>query len=641
MSFSIPNKVPDFSSTVREVENQIWAASRKSSDRELPLYKDKPYGVDFMHSQRTKKKRKAIFFAIIGAVIFYLIFIFGKSQSDLTNGGDSENDGGLSSYFPFFKGKSKVSWDARKKEVREAFKRSWTGYEKYAWGKDIYKPVAKTGANMGPKPLGWIIVDSLDTMKIMGLEDELEKARDWVKNELDYDMDYNVNTFETTIRMLGGLLSAHFLTQDDLYLDKATDLANRLIASFDSPSGIPYASVNLHTGAGVRSHTNSGASSTAEAATLQLEFKYLAKLTGETLYWEKAEAVMAALDNNHPKDGLVPIFVHPDTGKYQGNLIRIGSRGDSYYEYLIKQYLQTESHEYVYKAMYTEAMDGIKEHLVAKSQPNGLTFIGELPSGIGGEFSPKMDHLVCFAGGMLALGATEGLPLDAARRVKWTTNQEYDFRLAMELTRTCYELYAQSPSGLAPEIVYFHTDPISSKDFNVKKLDAHNLQRPETVESLFILWRLTKNPIYREWGWEIFKAFEEHTRVENSDAGYTSLNHVNSESPTYRDNMESFWLSETLKYLYLLFDDDEDGLSLTDVVFNTEGHPFPKFGMGSVFKTGWSRTEEGSESNDEQKQDQVPEQNRDTLRKTVIVEKQVEATVIVDGNTQVTKTSNE
>lgn len=141
---------------------------------------------------------------------------------------------------------------------------------------------------------------------------------------------------------------------------------------------------------------DAGASSTAEAATVQLELKYLAKLTGEVDWWEKAEMVMQVLEANKPKDGLVPIYVNTDTGKYQGNLIRLGSRGDSYYEYLLKQYLQTSEEEPIYYDLYRESVEGVRKHLVKKSYPNGLTFIGELDKGIGGPFSPKMDHLVCF-----------------------------------------------------------------------------------------------------------------------------------------------------------------------------------------------------------------------------------------------------
>lgn len=198
---------------------------------------------------------------------------------------------------------------------------------------------------MVPNGLGWIIVDSLDTLMIMNLTSRLTHAREWVSTSLNYDQDHEVNTFETTIRMLGGLLSAHYLSStfpnmaplldddkgEDLYLEKATDLADRLLGAFNSESGVPYASVNLKTMKGVPSHVDGGASSTAEAASLQLEFKFLAKLTGEKNYWDKAEKVIQVIDDNGRPDGLVPIFIYAHSGGFRGENIRLGSRGDSYY----------------------------------------------------------------------------------------------------------------------------------------------------------------------------------------------------------------------------------------------------------------------------------------------------------------------
>ena len=194
---------------------------------------------------------------------------------------------------------------------------------------------------MAPNGLGWMIVDSIDTMMIMNLTDQVSRAKQWISQSLTWDQDQDVNTFETTIRMLGGLLSAHYLQHElripfddedeDMYLEKATQLAERLLGAFTSSSGIPFASVNLKTTKGIPSHADGGASSTAEAGTLQLEMKYLSKLLGEDIYWQKAEKVMQAIDNNGAKDGLVPIFIHASTGKFHENNIRLGSRGDSYY----------------------------------------------------------------------------------------------------------------------------------------------------------------------------------------------------------------------------------------------------------------------------------------------------------------------
>jgi len=193
---------------------------------------------------------------------------------------------------------------------------------------------------MSPKGLGWIIVDSLDTMMVMNLTEPLADARKWLQRSLTYDQDQDVNTFETTIRMLGGLLSAHYLasvlpgvssSRDAVYLTKAVDLGDRLLSAYESQSGIPYASIHLGNKVGLPSHSDGGSSSMAEAATVQLEMKYLSYLTGEEKYWRKAEKVMKVLDDNAMDSGLLPIFVHPETGKFTTREIRLGSRGDSYY----------------------------------------------------------------------------------------------------------------------------------------------------------------------------------------------------------------------------------------------------------------------------------------------------------------------
>ncbi|OJJ72310.1 hypothetical protein ASPBRDRAFT_41990 [Aspergillus brasiliensis CBS 101740] len=511
-------------------------------------------------------------------------------------------------------------WESHREEVRTAFISSWDAYAKYAWGRDRFHPISKRGSQMSPNGLGWIIVDSLDTLMIMNLTTRLSDAREWLDQELTYDQDQDVNTFETTIRMLGGLLSAHYLStqlpdvssgRDSVYLSKAVDLADRLLAAYDSGSGIPYASVNLAKRKGIRSHADGGASSTAEAATVQLEMKYLSNLTGNKVYWHKAERVMEVLDSNNVQDGLVPIFVHPDTGRFRHKTIRLGSRGDSYYEYLVKQYLQTN--ESIYREMWEEALTGIQKHLVVSTKHSNLQYIAELPGGIGSRLSPKMDHLVCFLPGAIAIGATEGLTEAEARRTgRWNARKEEQMRLARELTKTCRAQYAVTETGLAPEIVWFEADdsdlqPSSSsttdpprasseddiyswtKDINIRLIDADNFQRPETVESLFIMYRVTKDPIYRQWGWEISKAFLKHTRVKDGE-GYTSLSDVTIVPPKRRDNMESFWLAETLKYLYLLFS-PSDFFPLTDVVFNTEAHVFPRLHQVE-YKTGWTRRRE-------------------------------------------------
>ncbi|EGV59931.1 hypothetical protein CANTEDRAFT_110685 [Yamadazyma tenuis ATCC 10573] len=518
-----------------------------------------------------------LFKGFVASLVVYFVYVFSTSRSAS-------------------KPSKGTDWKQAQAEVRDAFLESWHTYEKHAWGKDVFHPISQQGENMGPNPLGWMIVDSLDTLMIMDCPGEVLRARNWIKSVLDYNIDYEVNVFETTIRMMGGLLSAFHLSEDDLYLDRAVDLAGALLEGFKSPSGLPYSSVNLKTGKAIKNHVDNGASSTAEVATLQLEFKYLSHLTGEAVYWEKVEKIMEVLDSNEPTDGLVPIYVNPDTGKYQSRLIRLGSRGDSYYEYLLKQFLQTNEQEHVYYDMYKESFEGITHNMVSYSKPNHLVYIGELENGIKGKLSPKMDHLVCFYGGLVSLGATSGLTLEEARKQPWwNTKKELEFKFGADLTYSCYRMYEDTPTGLAPEIVVFNEDKTKSRDFYIKPLDKHNLQRPETVESLFYLYRLTGDEKYRRYGYKIFQKFVQHSRYvsEEGDVSYTSLDDMTVIPPKRRDNVESFWWAETLKYLFLLFD-DENKLPLDKYVFNTEAHPFPRFDMGKLFKTGWRRSK-GSE----------------------------------------------
>ncbi|KAK7455429.1 glycosyl hydrolase family 47 [Colletotrichum acutatum] len=462
-----------------------------------------------------------------------------------------------------------VDWHERREEVKDAFLTSWNAYKKHAWGNDVFHPLSKRGENMSPKGLGWIIVDSLDTMMLMNLTQPLADARRWLHRSLTWDQDQDVNTFETTIRMLGGLLSAHYLStqlphvaskRDSVYLSKAIDLADRLLVAFDSNSGIPYASVNIGKREGIASHADGGASSTAEAATVQLEMKYLSQLTGNDVYWKKAERVMKVLDDQRMEGGLLPIFVHPSHGQFTTREIRLGSRGDSYYEYLAKQYLQTG--EAIYRDMWGDALGGIAKHLVTTTRNAALKFVAELPTGVGGPLSPKMDHLVCFLPGTIAMAATEGRPLAEARRDPgWTPQHEDDIELAIEIMNTCWGMYAVTDTSLAPEIAWFNATEADlqpgpgdrwlrkessecsalskwKKDFIIKPLDAHNLQRPETVESLFMMYRITGNAMYREWGWKIFQSFQAYTLVPDGE-GYTSLNDVRTVPAATRDNMET------------------------------------------------------------------------------------------------------
>lgn len=436
----------------------------------------------------------------------------------------------------------------RREKVKEAMLHAWNSYVKYAWGMDELQPQSKNGVNSFGG-LGATLVDSLDTLYIMGLKDEFQKARDWVAESLSFDKDYDASVFETTIRVVGGLLSAYDMSGDKVFLEKAKDIADRLLPAWDTTSGIPFNSINLAHGRAHNFGWTNGDSILADSGTEQLEFIALSQRTGDPKYQLKAENVIRQLQKIYPSDGLLPIYINPHSGTSSYSTITFGAMGDSFYEYLLKVWIQGNKTESVkhYRQMWETSMEGLIS-LTKKTTPSNYSYICEKT---GGSLSDKMDELACFAPGMLALGASGYGPEKA----------EQIMNLAEELARTCYNFYQTTPTKLAGENYYFHP----GQDMNVGT--SWNILRPETVESLMYLWRLTGNKTYQDWGWDIFQAFEKNSRIES---GYVGLRDVNSGEKD--DKMQSFFLAETLKYLYLLFS-PPSVISFDEWVFNTEAHP--------------------------------------------------------------------
>uniref|UniRef100_A0A3B3Z3X8 alpha-1,2-Mannosidase n=1 Tax=Poecilia mexicana TaxID=48701 RepID=A0A3B3Z3X8_9TELE len=387
----------------------------------------------------------------------------------------------------------------RLEAVRDAFRHAWKAYREYAWGHDELKPISKSFSEWFG--LGLTLIDSLDTMWIMGLKEEFAEARSWVEKELSFDKNVEVNLFETTIRILGGLLSCYHLTGDQLFLDKAKDLGSRLMPAFKTPSKIPFSDVNIGKGTAHPPRWTSD-STVAEVTSIQLEFRELSHLTQDPQYQDAVNEVMRLVHKLPGKhDGLVPMFINTNSGQFSHKgVFTLGARADSYYEYLLKQWIQGGKTEDELLEDYLQAVEGVKKHLVRQTGPGRLTFIGELSHN---RFNPKMDHLVCFLPGTLALGVHSGLPPD-------------HMDLAQQLMETCHQMYRQMETGLSPEIAHFNMQGSEGQDVSVKPADRHNLLRPETVESLFYMYRFTKEAKYRDWGWDILQSFNAFTKVPTS-----------------------------------------------------------------------------------------------------------------------------
>lgn len=217
---------------------------------------------------------------------------------------------------------SKEKWATRQQNVKHAFVHAWSGYKKYAMGFDELMPISHRGVD-GLGGLGATVVDALDTAIIMGIDDIVSEAGTWVEIHLSEKISQKgqVNLFETTIRVLGGLLSAYHLSGGDgvmkltskgpnstVYLETAKNLADRLLSAFtSSPTAIPYSDVVLRDSS---AHpAPDGLSSTAEVSTLQLEFNYLSAVSGDPRYSTEAMKVMEHLKTLPKVDGLVPIYI--------------------------------------------------------------------------------------------------------------------------------------------------------------------------------------------------------------------------------------------------------------------------------------------------------------------------------------------
>jgi hypothetical protein len=412
-------------------------------------------------------------------------------------------------------------------EVRSEFLHAWNAYKKYAWGHDDLRPLTKTHHDWYSQPLLMTPVDSLDTLIIMGLTNEANATREYIVTKLSFDKDIYVQNFEITIRLLGGLISAHQLTGDKRLLRLADDLGTRLLPVFSSPTGIPYRYVNLKTGKVRGAETNP-----AEAGTLLVEFGALAKLTGKSIFYEKAKRALVEVYKRRSAIGLVGQRINVETGEWTRTDSHISAEIDSYYEYLLKCWLLFGDPDC--RRMWQESLTAAKKYYA--DEHAGELWYGHADMNTGKRTATVYGALDAFFPAMLALSGD----LRSARRL-----QDSSFKM--------WGVY-----GIEPE------------EFDYRKsqvVEAGYPLRPEIVESTYYLHRLTRDPKYLTMGKTLFEDFRKHCKTDVAYAGLKSV--VTKEKS---DSMQSFLFAETFKYFYLLFSPPTT-LGFQSIVFNTEAHP--------------------------------------------------------------------
>jgi hypothetical protein len=411
--------------------------------------------------------------------------------------------------------------------VKTEFLHAWNSYERYAWGHDALKPLSKTAHDWYGQSLLMTPVDALDTLILMKLDAEADKARALITTELSFDRDIYVKNFEITIRLLGGLLSGYQLTGDKRLLALAEDLGNRLLPAFNSPTGLPYVFVNLRTG-----QVRDSVSNPAETGTLLLEFGTLSKLTGNLVFYDKAKRALVETYKRRSPIGLVGSSINVETGAWTDNDSHISGGIDSYYEYLWKCWLLFGDKDCL--EMWNASIPAIHKYLA--DETGGELWYGHADMLSGKRGDTTYGALDAFFPAVLCLSGD----IPRARRL-----QASSFKM--------WKLH-----GIEPEVIDYKTMRVIAATYHL---------RPEIVESTYYLHHYTNDPEYRKMGETIFNDFVKHCRTQT---GYAALKDMVTKEK--RDEMESFALAETFKYFYLLFA-PPGTLEFDKVVFNTEAHP--------------------------------------------------------------------
>ncbi|KPI39352.1 Mannosyl-oligosaccharide 1,2-alpha-mannosidase MNS1 [Cyphellophora attinorum] len=572
----------------------------------------------------------------LAPAIFFLIVIYFVTKRPLSSGSDSRHYGNvrwqkrparypISDYtalpktgtaipriqFDFSSRtespKEKTLRLSRRQKIKDAFIHAWSGYTKHAFGKDEVRPI-NGGYRNSFGGWGATLVDSLDTLWLMGLREEFVEAVDAVeKIDFTTNTEKDLNVFETTIRYIGGLLSAYDLSERryESLLTKATELADMLYAAFDTPNHFPVCRWDWRKAAAGVQLVPSDYTLLAEVGSLSVEFTRLSQLTGDPKYYDVIARISKHMVDAQDKTllpGLWPTIVNTRDLKWDFNHFTFGGMADSTYEYLPKEYLLLNGADQSYGLMYERAITTAEEHLFFRPMiPTNAPVLFSGTTSLTEQGHPSLDpqgqHLTCFTAGMLAIGSK-------------IFDRPNDLHTAKQLLDGCIWAYNATPSGLMPETFHVwdddryyaaiaarHTDsdeqpsdpsvsdasPVEHGKLLAKQngvipgFTAHGdnryILRPEAIESIFILYRVTGDTAYQEAAWRMWEAIDRATKTKIANA---AIFDVRMKIPLQSDRMESFWLAETLKYFWLVFGDPVgDGeVDLDEWVLNTEAHPF-------------------------------------------------------------------
>ncbi|KDN45181.1 hypothetical protein RSAG8_05096, partial [Rhizoctonia solani AG-8 WAC10335] len=461
---------------------------------------------------------------------------------------------------------------AKRQDAIDLFTGAYADYKKYAWGHDSLAPLSKTFID---DRNGWgaTIVDAMSTMKMMGLEDLFTEAVNF-SSKIDFNRSKTsdkVSLFETTIRYLGGLISAYELggKKNQALIDRAREVGNKLSNGWQGTNDFPYNNLDFTTD--IPAIESSGI---AVAGTLVLEWAKLSDYTGNITYRQLAEKSMRRIGARpSPLPGLPAQGINPSTGEPEGDYITWGGGSDSYFEYLIKYGRLSNNASPEWTSRWLTAVDSSIRYLaqtaVNTSVPD-LLYLGDYTNKRVRHIS---SHLACFHGGNWIMGGR-------------LTGNDTIVQYGLRLTDACWNSYEKTGTGIGPEVfAYVGPDGSSTggnapsprdlefyqkNGFYVYNGYAYYDLRPEVLESNFYAWRATGDIKYFNRAVAGLESIKKYCRP---GVGVAGIGDVRSTNSGYIDHTESFFFAEVIKYIYLTFD-EPNKFSLDQYVFNTEAHPF-------------------------------------------------------------------
>jgi hypothetical protein len=414
--------------------------------------------------------------------------------------------------------------------VKKETIRTWKAYQQYAWGFDVLLPLTKDAKNWYDEPLYISPIDAYSTFKVMGLKNEAQRIETYVTDSISFDKDMYVKVFEVNIRVLGGLLAMYQYTENPNVLAQAKDFADRMLPAFESETGIPHYWVNLKTG-DVKGDTVN----VAEAGTYTFEMGILSYYTKDPVYYQIAKHASKAVFERRSEIGLVGETINIETGEWINTNSHICAGIDSYYEYMYKTWLLFDDPEV--KEMWDESILAVNTYL--PEIKDSLLWYRRVDMFTGEKTSSVITLYDAFFPAILAISG--------------------DVKRAEQLQHTWKWLWDKY--GLEPMVYDYdaHTPNYPVYDLN-----------PEIIESAFYLYQITGKEKYREMALKFYKNILRNCKTE---VAFTAIENV--ETMEKRDYMATYFIAETLKYFYLIFQDNPV-VNIDDYVFSTEAHNFKK-----------------------------------------------------------------